>query len=75
MSTQNLIWVDGVAYKLVPIEPSSKQICLMALEVQGVNEKGVCRTDDPRWPESVAKAEAAYKAMIKAAPQPTTEKL
>lgn len=59
-------------YKLVPIEPTSKQVCLMALEIQGANEKGVFRTDDSRWPESVAKAEAAYKAMLEAAPKVTS---
>ena len=26
MNTQNLIWVDGVAYKLVPIEPTEEMI-------------------------------------------------
>ena len=57
-------------WQLVPKEPTSKQVCLMSLEIQGVNENGVCRTDDPRWPESVAKAEATYQAMLAAAPQP-----
>lgn len=64
------ITYDETTWQLVPKEPTSKQVCLIALEIQGVNENGVCRTDDPRWPESVEKAEAAYKVMLSAAPKP-----
>lgn len=56
MSTQNLIWVDGVAYKLVPIDPTDEMI-----------EAG--------WAYDDISLRRRYKAMLKAAPQPTKEKL
>ena len=57
-------------WKLVPLEPTNKQVCKMALEVMGFDEHGVCRTDNPHWPICVDKAHSAYKAMLAAAPSP-----
>lgn len=58
-------------YKLVPIEPTSEQVCKIAFEIMGYDKNGVCRTDNPMWPECVEKANKAYKTMIDASPEPS----
>lgn len=63
-------WPVPAGWKLVPCEPASRQVCYIAMEIQGVDEKGYCRFDDPRWSESVKTAERAYKAALEGAHEP-----
>ena len=59
MNTQNLIWVDGVAYKLVPIEPTEEMI------------EAVCTGDESQPGKSAYEViSERYKAMLEAAPEP-----
>lgn len=56
-------------WRLVPVVPTSKQICHMAMRITGADEDGWYRTDKGDWPECVEKAEQAYQQALENAPK------
>jgi len=63
------ITFDDSKWKLVPINPSSKQVCMIACDIQGVDTQGRCLTGGQNWAASVSKAERAYKTALANAPE------
>ncbi len=56
-----------IGWRLVPAEPTSKQICLMTGAILG-QPKGMADNRDPRWLTAAKAAEAAYQAAFDYAP-------
>lgn len=55
-------------WRLVPVEPTSKQIVMMACQIKGADADGWYRTVGADWPDHVSAAERAYKCAIEDAP-------